>query len=284
MLAFRSQRMLGAGVLVMWRIVGMGDVFPRPLFLGALVVAVVLVELGRERLVQRGRNRGLDGGRDRRLDVVIIGRRLGRGIVGATGIVMIIVMIMTILMEVRVFSVVLLVRVFMLMAMFMAAMIVMPGFSVGLALMEMIVIGGCRRLVFGVLDDLALHALAAIAAARIAMACPTAAVTVLVLFLGLAVGALVGLDQRLTVGDRDLVIIGMDFAEGEEAVAIAAIFDKGGLQRRFDPRDLGEIDIAAKLLALRGLEIKLFDAIATDHDNPGLLRVGGIDQHFVRHF
>jgi len=116
------------------------------------------------------------------------------------------------------------------------------------------------------------------------MAWATAAVTVLVFFLGLAVGALVGLDQRLTVGDRDLVVIRMDFAEGQEAVAVTAIFDKGGLQRRFDARDLGEIDIAAELLALGGLEIKLFDAIATDHDDPGLLRVGGIDQHFVRHF
>ena len=53
--------------------------------------------------------------------------------------------------------------------------------------------------------------------------------TVLVLFLGLAMGALVGLDQGLTVGDRDLVIVGMDFAEGEEAVAVAAIFDEGRL-------------------------------------------------------
>ena len=62
----------------------------------------------------------------------------------------------------------------------------------------------------------------------------TAAVTVggavLALFLGLAVGAFIGLDQGLTVGDRDLVIVGMYFAEGEEAVAVAAIFDKRRLQ------------------------------------------------------
>jgi hypothetical protein len=31
------------------------------------------------------------------------------------------------------------------------------------------------------------------------------------------------------------------------------------------------------LLALGGLKIKLFDAIAADHDDPGLFRVGGID-------
>ena len=108
--------------------------------------------------------------------------------------------------------------------------------------------------------------------------------TVFVLFLGLAMGALVGFDQRLTVGNRDLIIVGMDFAEGEEAVPIAAIFDEGGLQRRLYAGDLGEIDVAAQLFALGGLEIKLFDSIAANHDDPGLLRVGGIDQHFVGHF
>ncbi len=97
-------------------------------------------------------------------------------------------------------------------------------------------------------------------------------------------GALVGLDQRLTVGDRDLVVVGMNFAEGEEAVPVAAIFDEGGLQRRLYAGDLGEIDVAAQLFALGGLEIKLFDSIAANHDDPGLLRVGGVDQHFVGHF
>ncbi len=118
------------------------------------------------------------------------------------------------------------------------------------------------------------------------MARTTAAVAgaVFGLFLGLAMGAFVGFDQRLAIGDRDLVIIGMDFAEGQEAVAVTAIFDEGGLQGRFDARDLGEIDVAAQLLALGGLEIKLFDAIAADHDDPGFFRVGGIDQHFVGHF
>jgi hypothetical protein len=130
----------------------------------------------------------------------------------------------------------------------------------------------------GVLDDLALDALTIAAAARIAVARTAApARAVLGLFLGFAVGAFVRLDQRLTVGDRDLIIIGVDFAEGEEAVAVAAIFDEGRLQRRLNARDLGEVDIAAQLFALGGLEVKLFDAIAADHDDPGLFRVGGID-------
>ncbi|WP_311739304.1 hypothetical protein [Bradyrhizobium sp. NC92] len=134
------------------------------------------------------------------------------------------------------------------------------------------------------LDDVAAHALAMTASAGVAVARAAAPVrAIFALFLGLAMGLFLGLDQRLPVGDRDLVVIGMDFAKGEEAVAVAAIFDEGGLERGFDPCDLGEVDIPAQLLALRGLEIKLFDAIAADHDDPGLFRVGGIDQHLVGH-
>ncbi|WP_283814442.1 hypothetical protein [Bradyrhizobium commune] len=134
------------------------------------------------------------------------------------------------------------------------------------------------------LDDVAADAFAMTAAAGVAVARAAAAVrAVLALFLGFAMRLLLGLDQRLPVGDRYLIVVGMDFAEGEEAVAVTAIFDEGGLERGFDPCDLGEVDIPAQLLALRGLEIKLFDAIAADHDNPGLFRVGGIDQHLVGH-
>jgi hypothetical protein len=160
---------------------------------------------------------------------------------------------------------------------------VVPVFGV---LMTFMRLGGLRRIGGGVLDDLALDPLATAAATRIAVArtAATVAGTVFGFFLGLAVSAFVGLDQGLTVGDRNLIIIGVDFAEGQEAVTIAAIFDEGGLQRRFYARDLGEIDVAAQLLALGGLEIKFFDAIAADHNDPGLFRVGGIDQHFVGHF
>jgi hypothetical protein len=134
------------------------------------------------------------------------------------------------------------------------------------------------------LDDAALDAVAAAAAARIAVARTTAVGAILGFFLGLAMGAFVRLDQRLAIGDRNLIIVRMDFAEGQKAVTVAAIFDEGGLQRRLDARDLGEIDVAAQLLALGGLEIKLFDAIAADNNDPGLFRVGSIDQHFVGHF
>src|SRR6202045_4847727 len=88
-----------------------------------------------------------------------------------------------------------------------------------------------RRIAARVLDDLALDALAAAAAARIAVARTAASAgAVFALLLGLAMGALVGLDQRLAIGDRNLIIVRMDFAKGQKAVAVAAIFDEGRLQ------------------------------------------------------
>ena len=90
--------------------------------------------------------------------------------------------------------------------------------------------------------------------------------------------------QRLPVGDRDLIVVGMDFRERQEAVAVAAVIDEGRLQRRFDARDLGEIDVTAQLLAVSGLEVEFLDAVAAEHHDPGLLRMGRVDEHFVGHW
>jgi isoquinoline 1-oxidoreductase beta subunit len=56
-----------------------------------------------------------------------------------------------------------------------------------------------------------------------------------------------GAQQCFAVGHRNPVIIRVDFAEGQEAVAIAAEIDKGGLQRGLHPRDFREVDIALEL-------------------------------------
>ncbi len=45
-------------------------------------------------------------------------------------------------------------------------------------------------------------------------------------------------------------------------MAVAAIVHKRRLQRRFDARDFGEIDVTAKLLAVGALEVEFLDAIA----------------------
>ncbi len=60
-----------------------------------------------------------------------------------------------------------------------------------------------------------------------------------------ALRATLFVDQRLPVGDGNLIVIGMNFAEGEKAVAVAAVIDKSGLQRRLDARHLRQIDVAS---------------------------------------
>src|SRR5258707_2428064 len=149
--------------------------------------------------------------------------------------------------------------------------------------LSLIGLSGQRRIGAGVLDDLALDALAIAAAARAAVARTAAIGAVFALLLGLPMGAFIRFDQGLTIGDRNLIIIGMNFAEGQKAVAVAAVLDEGRLQRRVHAGDLGEIDIAAPLLALGGLGIKFFDASAADHNDPGLLPVGGGARQFVWH-
>jgi hypothetical protein len=215
------------------------------------------------------------------LMIMIMGVMIG----GVTVLMMRIVAIMRVRLLVPITFMVMKVRIcrMMLVAMGMSVFFLAMTMIVRPAIMvvregRLVVIQVCR------FEDAALHAVAVAAAARIAMPRAAPVRTVLALFFGLAMGAFVRLDQRLSIGDRNLIIVGMDFAEGQKAVAVAAIFDEGGLQRRFYARDLREIDISTQLLALGGLEIKFFDSVAADHNDPGLFRVGGIDQHFVGHF
>ena len=65
------------------------------------------------------------------------------------------------------------------------------------------------------------------------------------------------LQQRLPVGERDLVVVGMDFGEGQKAVAIAAVIDEGRLQRRLYARDFREIDIAADLFLVFAIRSRI---------------------------
>jgi hypothetical protein len=212
-------------------------------------------------------------------------------VVVAKGIFMGMFMSMFVLMLVRMLMMIMLMMIMIMMLVIMlGSCMVMTGVVdvalVGMQAVRMFIgLSGLRRVDTGVLDDFALDALAIAAATRIAVARAAAVVgAVFAFFFGLAMGALVRLDQGLTIGDWNLIIIRVDFAEGEKAVTVAAILDEGSLQGWFYTRDFGEVDIATQLFALSGLEIKLFDSIAADHDDPGLFRVGGIDQHFVGHF
>jgi hypothetical protein len=286
MLVVRRSRLIVAGLFGARRVLGMGRIFFGVLGVDRLVMAVFVVNLGRG---------SLDGGRIgqgyRRQRLTDMGLRAPLLIMLAMGMAVIMRVVLRVIMAG--------------MIMIMACMIVMPGivmmmlglmrvvltaFGVQVLMLVMFLAllrrGDLHQVGAGVLDDLALHPLATAAAALVAVArtAATVAGTIFGFFLSLAMGAFVGLDQRLTVGNRNLIIIGMDFAEGQEAMAVAAILDEGRLQRGLHPCDLGEVDIAAQLLALGGFEIKFLDAIAADHNDPGLFRVGSIDQHFVGHF
>ena len=105
-----------------------------------------------------------------------------------------------------------------------------------------------RRCLIRLVDRLALHAVGGQPCRPLSRAPTTAAP--LGFFFRLAMRALFLFDQRLAIGDGNLIIVGMNFAEGEEAVAIAAVVDKRRLQRGLDPRHLGEIDIASQLSAI----------------------------------
>ena len=106
---------------------------------------------------------------------------------------------------------------------------------------------------------------------------------VLVRLLGLAGFLGLHLQQALPVGDRDLVVVGMDLAEGEEAVAVAAVFHEGGLEARLYPHHLGEVDVALQRLAGGCLEVELLEPVAIQHHHAGFFRVGCVDQHALGH-
>ena len=65
-------------------------------------------------------------------------------------------------------------------------------------------------------------------------------------------------EEALPVGHRDLEIVGMDLAEGQEAVPVAAVFDEGRLQARLHPDDPGEVDVAFELLLGSRLDVVIF--------------------------
>jgi hypothetical protein len=234
-------------------VVGMRDVFFRTLLMVALVFVELVMMVG-NRFSRLRRYRGFDDSSYRHLGMGFLrlrdgDRRVGEFVVMIfvvivvmlvmTMIVIFVLVVMAIGVDPMTFVVMMdrgLVQAVLMPGMVMIAMLVVTVpvviVSVGLAVLRMAVTGeggGVRGLSVGMLDNPALDAIVMAAPARRAVARTAPAGTVLVLFLGFAMGAFVGLDQGLTVGDRDLVIVGMDFAEGQEAVAVTAIFDKGGL-------------------------------------------------------
>jgi hypothetical protein len=90
--------------------------------------------------------------------------------------------------------------------------------------------------------------------------------------------------QGLAVFLGDLVIVGMDFAERQETVTIAAEVDESRLQGRFYPGNFSEIDIAFDLLVIGRLKVEFLNPVAFQHRHPGFFLVARIDKHARGHY
>ena len=101
--------------------------------------------------------------------------------------------------------------------------------------------------------------------------------------LGAALHLLVLGQQRLAVGDGDLVVVRVNLVERQESVAIAAEVDERRLQRRLDAGHLGEIDVALELLLGRGLDVVFVELVATGHDDANLFGMRAVNQHALGH-
>jgi len=104
----------------------------------------------------------------------------------------------------------------------------------------------------------------------------------LFLFFGAGKGTLF-FQQGFAVGNRNLIVIGVDFGEGQEAVAVSAVVHESRLQRRLDTGYLGEIDVSRKLAFVDGFKIEFLNLVSVHHDHPGFFGVGGIDKHLLDH-
>ena len=95
-----------------------------------------------------------------------------------------------------------------------------------------------------------------------------------------------GLDfgqKRFAVGDRQLIVIGVDFGKRQEPVAIATIVDKGRLQGWFNPCHTGQIDVGFYRAAVCRFVVDLFDATINHNHDPGFITAGRVDKHFLAH-
>ena len=86
-------------------------------------------------------------------------------------------------------------------------------------------------------------------------------------------------DQGFAVGDGDLVIIGVDFAERQKSVTVATVFYKASLKRRFDPGHFGEVNVTFELSAGLRFDIEIFEPMVVGDHHPGFFGVGRIDEH-----
>ena len=86
-------------------------------------------------------------------------------------------------------------------------------------------------------------------------------------------------EQPFAVCLRNLIVVGVDFAEGEEAVPVAAEIDERRLQAGFYSGYLGEVDVTLDLLVFGRFEIEFLNPVSLEHRHPRFFRVARIDKH-----
>ena len=86
-------------------------------------------------------------------------------------------------------------------------------------------------------------------------------------------------EQCIAIRLGNLVVVRVNFAEGEETVPVASEIDECRLKRGLYARYLGEVDVALDLLLVGRFEIELFNAVALEYRHPRLFRVARIHKH-----
>lgn len=87
------------------------------------------------------------------------------------------------------------------------------------------------------------------------------------------------LDARGAHVDAFLEVLAGDFLERQEAVAVFAVIDEAGFERRFDAGDDALVDVAFALFAAGGFDIDIDELLPIDDGDAQFFLLRRIEQH-----
>jgi hypothetical protein len=74
-------------------------------------------------------------------------------------------------------------------------------------------------------------------------------------------------------------VVAGDFLQGQEAVALAAVFDEGGFQGRLKARDAALVDVGLLLFLRRLFDVDVVQGLAVDGGDAQFFRLRRVDEH-----
>ena len=83
--------------------------------------------------------------------------------------------------------------------------------------------------------------------------------------------------RRASTPSRE--VLAGDFLERQEAVAVVAVVDEAGFERRLDAGDDGLVDVALALFLARGFDVEVDEFLAIDDGDAQFFRLRRVDQH-----